>query len=211
MRMIFTNALALVCSAALMLAESASAQPTLEPIPLAWLHGRRLVAKDWNFSIDSPSHNSQWSYMRDSATKSTMFVVGTAFDLMVWDSGVNPSASKVFVDKLRQVLSEEGRLDDTKTEPSDFPLKNSAKLQIAIHHSDDHMTYMHSYVFVGERTYMFTTYSSEASEPLQFRRFVGSFKLLSSSPTLHSCHHLDPHAAHQMCVSGMGLYRRSPV
>jgi hypothetical protein len=138
-------ALSLLC-AVLGCALSVSSQTPAEPVPSNWLHDGKLVAEEYNFSLDSPNPNSQWSYTRLNdieGSKATAFVVeaskDTKFFVAVWDmrSSVGSDSTKTFVyhfvSGMKESMPKDWRIDDAKIDPSAFPLKDSLKIKIAIH------------------------------------------------------------------------------
>jgi hypothetical protein len=178
---------ALVC-AVLGCALSVCSQTPPEPVPSNWLRDGKLVAEEYNFSIDSPSPNSHWSYSRLAdieGSKATAFTVedsiDTKFAVVVWDksSSTDSGTTKSLVDGMEKSMPKEWRIDDAKIEPSAFPLKDSSKLKITIHTPDQATVYAYGYVVTGDRTYALVDYSPETAEPPQFKRFVGSFAFLS--------------------------------
>lgn len=177
----------------------ALAQSALEPIPPAWLHGKKLVAEEFNFSIESPNPDSHWFYARDPSTKSTAFDVDstdTNFGIVIWDKSLDSLAIRNFLDAMRQQMPKESRAGDITVEPSAFPLKDSLRIKTTTHLPKDAMPYAYSYVVTGKRTHMLVDYSLESSEPLQFRRFVGSFALLSASANTPLVSPTDSHTQH---------------
>ena len=77
---------------ALSFSPSVSSQTPPEPVPSKWLHNGKLVAEKYNFSINFPTPNSQWSYSRLAdidGSKATAFIVEASKDsrffVAVWD------------------------------------------------------------------------------------------------------------------------------
>jgi hypothetical protein len=174
----------------LILLESAFAHSALEPIPSEWLHDGKLVAEDFNFSIDSPSPDSHWLYSRlpdINGRKGIGFIVeaspDTDVEIVVWDNsrGMESLGTKDFVDEIQKSNPKGWRVDEARIEPSAFPLKNSSKFKFTVHLPSEKTLYAYGYVVTGKRTYVLLDYSPEVPEPSQFRRLVGSFALLSPS------------------------------
>jgi hypothetical protein len=180
----------LVC-AVLGCALSLLSQTPAEPVPSNWLRNGKLVAEEYNFSIDSPSTNSHWSYSRlpdIEGSKATALTVeastGTKFAVVVWDK--SSGSTKSLVDGMLKSMPKEWRIDDAKIEPFPFPMLDSSKLKITIHPPNEATVYAYGYVVTGDRTYALVDYSPETAEPPQFKHFVGSFAVLS--PPNHRSH-----------------------
>ena len=165
-------------------------QTAAEPVPAKWLRDGRLATEEFNFSIESPSPNSQWTYLSlpdIQGGKETAFIVDastdTKFTVLVWDKSgsMNASSTKDFVEGMQKSMPKDWRVEDAKIESSAFPMKDSSKITITIHLPNGDTLYAYGYdVISGARTYMFLNYSLETTEPLLFKHFVGSFAVLRS-------------------------------
>jgi hypothetical protein len=186
-------ALSLIC-AVQGCALSVSAQTPPQAVPSNWLRDGKLVAEEYNFSLDSPNPDSQWSYTRLAdiqGSKATAFIVevstDTKFFVAVWDKGSRMDSDSTrtfvhnFVDGMQESMPKDWRIDDAKIEPSAFPLKDSLKIKIAIHPSNEATVYAYGYVITGNRTYMLMDFSPKTAESPQFNHFVSSFAFLSPS------------------------------
>jgi hypothetical protein len=165
-------------------------QTATQPVPSTWLHDGKLTVEQFNFSIDSPTPDSQWSYtaLPDvGGGKRTAFIVEVAdkkFMIVVWDkSNWDPVDKNKFVREMQESLPRDWRVQGARIEPSDFPLMGSSKLKAKISLPDFSTLFVYGYLVGGARTYSFFDYTTEAIEPPQFYRFVGSFALLSPRRT----------------------------
>lgn len=165
----------------------AAAAQNAEPVPSKWLHDGKLVADDFNFSVATPTPNSEWSYVRlpdIQGSKARAFIVApstdTKFAIIVWDKtgSMDSGSTKTFVDGMMESMPKDWRVTDAKIEPSSFPLKNSSKLSATIRLPDERTLYLYGYIVTGTRTYEFLDYSLETIEPREFRQFVSSFAFI---------------------------------
>lgn len=165
----------------------AFAQQSTEPVPSKWLHDGKLVVDDFNFSVATPTPNSEWSYVSlpdIQGSKARAFIVApstdTKFAIVVWDKtgSMDSGSTKTFVDGMTKSMPKDWRVTDAKIEPSSFPLKNSSKLFVTVRLPDERTLYVYGYIVTGTRTYEFLDYSLEAIEPREFHQFVGSFAFI---------------------------------
>jgi hypothetical protein len=181
-------------SAALGCVLSVFSQTPPEPVPFTWLRDGKLVAEEYNFSIDSLAPTSHWSYSRLAdieGSKATAFIVevstDTKFFVMVWDKSSRMDSDSTkhfvhdFVNGMQESIPKDWRIDDARSEPSAYPLKDSLKITITIHPPNEATMYTYGYVVTGNRTYMLVDFSPKTAESPQFNHFVGSFALLSPS------------------------------
>jgi hypothetical protein len=184
-------ALSLICIV-LLCGTPASPQTPSQPVPPTWLHDRKIVAPAYNFSLSSPSPDSQWSYARLAdveGSKATAFVVqaapDTRFVVAVWDmpSSGDSSDTKKFVDNfgsgMKESMPKNWQIDDPTIEKTDFPLKDSLRIKIAIHRLNEATVYAHGYLVTGDRTYLLFDFSPNTEETPQFNRFVSSFAFIT--------------------------------
>lgn len=160
-----------------------------KPMPTKWLHGGRLVVPEFNFSVSSPTPDSQWSYRDDlpkvDGSTVTAFIVTAAADtkyvVMVLERGgkVDSTSAKQFIAGMQKSMPKDWQVRDARLEPTDVPVKDSMKLKVAYRLSDDATLYAYGYVVGGNRTYEILSYSTESTEPPAFSRFVQSFTLIS--------------------------------
>jgi hypothetical protein len=185
------TALSLIC-AVVGCAPLASSQTAPQPVPSNWLSDGRLIAKDYNFSLDSPNPNANWTYTRLAdidGSKATAFVVESPkegrFVVGIWDvassvdSGITKKLVDSFTDGMKKTMPKDWQIDDAVIESSDVPLKNSLKISIAIHRAGATNLYSHGYLVPSDRTYLIFDFSPTTVESPQFIRFASSFALLS--------------------------------
>ncbi len=184
------------------------------PVPSAWLHNGKLAVEDFNFSIESPSSDSHWTYTRlpdVEGKKETAFIVDTStstrFMVIVWDKSgsMGSDSTREFVAGMQKSMPKDWRVDDAKIEASEFPLKDSSKLTITIHLSNEVTLYAYGYIVSGSRTYMFWDYSPGTTEPPEFKHFVGSFALLKSPKPLSN------YEVYGMLFAGIVLVQVIPI
>jgi hypothetical protein len=163
-------------------------QITTQPVPSKWLHEGKLTPEGFNFSIDSPDPDSEWSYayLPDyQGSKWTLFTVdmslGSRFAITVLDmrGEMGPESTRKFVHGFQESMPKDWRVGDANIEPSAYPLKDSSKFKIEIHLPNDSVLYAYGYILTGIRVYVLLDYTVETTEPRQFTQFVSSFTFLS--------------------------------
>jgi hypothetical protein len=117
-----------------------SGQPPMQPVPAKWLHDGKLVVEELNFSIQTPSPGSKWTYYESTikGLKGTLFLVVTSvdtkFSVLVADEAdtMNEYNTKRFVNGFKESIPKDWVVDEAILEPSAFPLKGSSKLTITM-------------------------------------------------------------------------------
>jgi len=164
-------------------------QTTPEPVPSKWLHDGKLVVDDFNFTVDTPNPDAQWSYVRlpdIQGAKAAAFVVAPSTDkklvIVVWDKtgSMGSGSTKDFVDGMTKSMPKDWQIADAKIEPSAFPLKDSSKFTVTVHLPNEQTLYAYGYLVTGGRTYELLTFSPETTEPSEFHHFVGSFAFIKA-------------------------------
>ncbi|HLX00318.1 MAG TPA: hypothetical protein VKR82_16885 [Candidatus Acidoferrales bacterium] len=173
-------------------------QITAQPVPSKWLREGKLIPEGFNFSIDSPDPDSEWSYayLPDyQGSKWTLFTVdmsmGRRFAITVLDKSgeMGPESTRKFVHGFQESMPKDWSVGEANIEPSAFPLKDSSRFKIEIHLPNDSVLYAYGYILTGIRLYVLLDYTVETTEPRQFTQFVSSFTFLSpnkSEMTFHS-------------------------
>ena len=166
-------------------------QTTTQSVPSTWLHDGKLIPEQFNFTIESPSPSSRWSYtpLPDlEGSKQTAFIVeetGKKFVIVVWDKSgyMGTGSTDKFVKGMQRSMPKDWRVEGATIEQSDFPVKGSSRIKTKIKLPDFSTLYAYEYIITGPRTYMLFDYSVENSEPPEFTLFVGSFALSSPPET----------------------------
>jgi len=161
------------------------------PVPEKWLHDGKLSTTEFNFSIKAPTPDSTWTYAalpKSEGVSATAFFATTLADVkyvvLSFDKGgdVDSVRSKQFVDGMTRSLPKDWTITGTTFDSSDVPLRNSMRFRATMRMPNNSTIFMHGYVVPGKRIYMLVHYSTEMSEPLDFREFVGTFALLKPDP-----------------------------
>jgi hypothetical protein len=161
------------------------------PVPKRWLHDGRLVVSEFNFSIDSPSPDSKWSYKGDlpkvDGNGSTAFIAeageGIRYVVLVTENvgKMTSTTPDQFAIGMRKTLPKDWQIRDSRLEASDVPLKDSRKFKVTIELPNGSTYFAYGYIVPGNRGYQTITFSPSPSEPRRFTHFVQSFALLHAT------------------------------
>jgi hypothetical protein len=157
------------------------------PVPTDQLVGGRLVAKDANFSIETPSGEVRWSRTVTSSggvSYAARVSEGVIFRIIVTGSGSafrNDSSSMgEFRDGLTSSMLKGGMaVEDFSFHAVSQPLDPSHTYTCRLRRADGTMLDMDGYLAAAGRIYNLQYISVGRDRLAQFRRFVSSLRLLS--------------------------------
>jgi hypothetical protein len=157
------------------------------PVPPDQLVGGRLVARDANFSIETPSGEVQWSRSITSSggvSYAARVSEGVIFRIIVTGSGNafrNDSSSMgEFRDGLTSSMLKGGMaVEDFNFHAVSQPLDPSHTYSCRLRRADGTILEMDGYLAAAGRIYNLQYISAGRDRLAQFRRFVSSLRLLS--------------------------------
>lgn len=162
-------------------------QTAPKPVPAKWLRDGKLVVPEFNFSINSPSPQSRWTYteMNARGKSLTAFYATTpdkeqfmVFATEEWGGIDRQKFLDGFVGGLRRTIPNDWNIVDTNYYDSSFPENGSTRFLFKIRLGNGATVFMHGYVVWVSHTWMLAQYSPAVIQSADFKSFAGSFARL---------------------------------